>query len=88
MIALGLLNEIAGVDKMPLRRRSLSRHRLRQRAMQQGYLPFSGNGEHGWIVNYPKRFEDTNLEAVIDVSGDPPVSSEDFEVQLQDRYFW
>lgn len=67
---------------------SLSRHRLRQRAMQQGYLPFSDDAEHGWIGDYRKRFEDINLEAVIDFSGDHPVSPEDFEVKLQDLYFW
>ncbi|OKH36579.1 hypothetical protein NIES2119_16240 [[Phormidium ambiguum] IAM M-71] len=67
---------------------SLSRHQLRQRAMQQGYLPKTAEFEHGWTVDYRKHFESMNLEAVIDFSGDSPVSEEDFEVQLGEVYFW
>jgi hypothetical protein len=68
--------------------RSLSRHLLRQRALQRGYLPHTEDFEHGWTVNYRKRFEDIDLEAVLDISGDPPVSQEVFEVQIQELYFW
>ncbi|MFB2895147.1 DUF4132 domain-containing protein [Aerosakkonemataceae cyanobacterium BLCC-F50] len=68
--------------------RSLSRHQLRQRAMQHGYLPKTAQFEHGMIVDYRKLFESMNLEVVIDFSGDPPVSEEDFEVQLGEVYFW
>lgn len=67
---------------------SLSRHQLRQRAMQHGYLPKTAEFEHGWTVDYRKLFESINLEAVIDFSGDSPVSEEDFEVQLGEVYFW
>lgn len=68
--------------------RSLSRHQLRQRAMQHGYLPKTAEFEHGMRVDYRKQFESMNLEAVIDFSGDSPVSEEDFEVQLGEVYFW
>lgn len=68
--------------------RSLSRHLLRQRALQRGYLPHTEEFEHGWITNYRKRFENIDLEAVLNISGDPPVSQEEFEVQIQELYFW
>lgn len=68
--------------------RSLSRHLVRQRSLQRGYLPHTEDFEHGWTVNYRKRFENIDLEAVLDISGDPPVSQEEFEVQIQELYFW
>ncbi|MFB2880602.1 DUF4132 domain-containing protein [Aerosakkonemataceae cyanobacterium BLCC-F46] len=70
--------------------RSISRHQLRQRAMQHGYLPKTAEFEHGSTVDYRKQFESMNLEVVIDLegAGDPPVSAEDFAVQLGEVYFW
>ncbi len=66
---------------------SLSRHQLRQRAIQLGYLPQTEEFEPGAIVEYRKRFVSINLDVIIDFSGDFPVSPEDFDVQLGEVYF-